>query len=130
MSVVSPRAFSLIELVISMGILSVGLVGAMRVFPMGLRASQRSELSSRAVIAAQRTLESMKLKSWADLDDGETTVQEGDLEITTRIGQPELAEPLAEPGRLKRIEMWIRAPQATERVRPLAFITYLRRDTS
>ena len=56
-----PTGFSLIELVIAMGILSVGLVGAMRVFPIGLRASQRSELSSRAAIAAQRTLESVKL---------------------------------------------------------------------
>ena len=113
-----------------MGILSVGLVGAMRVFPMGLRASQRSELSSRAVIAAQRTLESIKLKPWAELEDGQTTVQEGDLEITTRIGQPELPEPLAEPGRLKRIEVWISAPQASERMRSLAFVTYLRGDSS
>ena len=122
--------FSLIELVISMGILSVGLVGAMRVFPMGLRASQRSELSSRAVIAAQRTLESIKLKPWAEFEDGQTTVQEGDLEITTRIGQPELPEPLAEPGRLKRIEVWISAPQASERMRSLVFVTYLRGDSS
>ena len=120
-------AFSLIELVISMGILSVGLVGAMRVFPMGLRASQRSEINSRSVIAAQRTLESIKLKPWAELADGETTVQEDDLEITTRIGVPELAEPLAEPERLKRIEVRIRAPQAADRVRSLAFATYLRR---
>ena len=124
------RGFSLIELVISMGILSVGLVGAMRVFPMGLRASQRSELSSRAVIAAQRTLESIKLKPWDELAEGETTVQEGDLEITTRVGEPELAEPLAEPERLKRVEVRIRAPQAPDRMRSLAFVTYLHRDAS
>ena len=113
-----------------MGILSVGLVGAMRVFPMGLRASHRSEISSRAVIAAQRTLESIKLKPWAELAEGETAVQESDLEITTRISQPELAEPLAEPDRLKRIEVRVRAPQAADRVRSLTFVTYLHRDNS
>ena len=50
-------AFSLVELVIAMAILGVGIVGAMRVFPIGLRASRRAEVRSRAVIVAQRTLE-------------------------------------------------------------------------
>jgi Tfp pilus assembly protein PilV len=124
-----PTAFSLIELVISMGILSVGLVGAMRVFPIGLRASQRSELSSRAAIAAQRTLESLKLKPWTELSEGQTAAQEGDLQVTTQIGRLDLAEPLADPDRLKRIEVTVRSA-AAERSRALTVITYLRRDTS
>ena len=125
----APNAFSLIELVISMGILSVGLVGAMRVFPIGLRASQRSELSSRAAIAAQRTLESVKLTPWSELAEGETAAPAGDLQLTTRVGRPNLAEPLVDPGRLKQVEITVRSIQAT-RSRPLTFITYLRRDTS
>ncbi|MBI3331269.1 MAG: type II secretion system protein, partial [Candidatus Omnitrophica bacterium] len=66
----SRSAFSLVELLISMAILSVGLVGAMRVFPMGLRASVRAELHSRAALAAQRTIESLKLEPWEALEDG------------------------------------------------------------
>jgi hypothetical protein len=111
-----------------MGILSVGLVGAMRVFPIGLRASQRSELSSRAAIAAQRTLESVKLKPWAELSDGDTTTQEGDLQVTMRIGRAELPELLADPDRLKQVEVTIRSTQAGGS-RALTFVTYLRRDT-
>ena len=122
-------AFSLIELVIAMGILSVGLVGAMRVFPIGLRASQRSELNSRAAIAAQRTLESVKLTAWSELAEGETAAQDGDLQLTTRVGRPDLAEPLVDPDRLKRIEVSVRSTQ-TPRSRTLTFVTYLRRDTS
>ena len=111
-----------------MGILSVGLVGAMRVFPMGLRASQRSELSSRAAIAAQRTLESIKLTPWTELTEGQTTAQEGDLRLTITIGRAELPEPLADPERLKRVEVTVRSTQAVSR--PMTFVTYLRRDTS
>ena len=124
-----PTGFSLIELVIAMGILSVGLVGAMRVFPIGLRASQRSELSSRAAIAAQRTLESVKLTPWAELSEGDTTTEEGDLQVTMRIGRAELPEPLTDPDRLKRVEVTIRSTQAGGS-RALTFVTYLRRDTS
>ena len=111
-----------------MGILSVGLVGAMRVFPMGLRASQRSEVSSRAAIAAQRTLESVKLKPWTELSEGRTEAQEGDLQVSMQVGRPEIAEPLADPDRLKRIEVTVRLTGA-ERSRALTFVTYLRRDT-
>jgi prepilin-type N-terminal cleavage/methylation domain-containing protein len=123
------RGFSLIELVISMGILSVGLVGAMRVFPMGLRASQRSELSSRSAIAAQKTLESLKLQAWGELPDGEQTAQEGDLQVTTRIASPDLDEPLTDPLRLKRVEVTVRPAQGPA-ARAWTFVTYLRRDTA
>ena len=112
-----------------MGILSVGLVGAMRVFPIGLRASQRSELNSRAAIAAQRTLESVKLTPWSELAEGETAAQDGDLQLTTRVGWPDLAEPLADPDRLKHIEVSVRSTE-TPHSRTLTFVTYLRRDTS
>ena len=58
--------FSLIELIISLAILSVGLLGAMRVFPAGLRSSQRSEMSSKAAMTAQRTMEFLKLREWVE----------------------------------------------------------------
>ena len=120
-------AFSLIELVIAMAILSVGLVGAMRVFPIGLRASQRAEMSSRAAIAAQRTLESLKLKPWDELTDQETTEQDG-FHVTTRT-IPTTIEHLVDGSRLKAVEVTVRSTQSG-RPRELTFVTYVRRNPS
>ena len=124
MSVVA--GFSLVEIVISLGILSVGLVGAMRVFPVGLQASARSEMSSRATMAAQRTLESLKLKSCETLADEQASVEE--FTVTTRIGQPVL-EHLSDPTRLKTIETAVTWTQAG-RPKTLTFVTYVRCQSS
>ena len=115
-------AFSLVELVISLGILSVGLVGAMRVFPIGLQASARSRMSSRATMAAQRILESLKLRSCEDLTQDTTTVEE--FTVTTRLGQPDLAH-LVDPARLKTLEAVVAWTQEG-RPRALTFVTYIR----
>ena len=122
------HAFSLVELIISMAILSIGIVGAMRVFPVGLRASQRSEFNSRATIVAQRTIESLKLRPWDELAEGETTVEEDGFDVTTRISQPQV-EHLVDPSRLKMVEVvahWVQDGRSRE----LTFLTYVRRDTS
>ena len=111
-----------------MAILSVGLIGAMRVFPMGLRASQRAELNSRAAIVAQRTIEMLKLKSWDELVPQETTGQDDGFSVTTRICEP-VIEPLTDAERLKTVEVSITLMQ-DGRPRQLVFLTYVRRDTS
>ena len=54
------RGFSLIELVVALGLLGVGLVGVVRLFPVGLRASKRSEVISKATLLAQQQLEEIK----------------------------------------------------------------------
>ena len=118
----------MVELVISMAILSVGMVGAMRVFPVGLRASQRAELNSRAALVAQRVIESLKLEPWDELVEGETSSEEGGFSVTTRISQPE-PEGLVDPGRLKAIEVIVQFTQ-DGRDRRLVFITYARGDVS
>ena len=120
--------FSLIELIISLAILSVGLLGAMRVFPVGLRSSEGSKMSSRAAILAQRTLESLKLLPWQDLAEGESTTEEDGFEVTTRISQPP-ATSLVDSARLKTVEVTVRWKQDA-RTRELAFVTYLRRGTT
>ena len=114
--------FSLVEIVISLGILSVGLVGAMRVFPVGLQASARSEMSSRATMAAQRTLESLKLQPCAALADGQVSVAE--FTVATRVGQPTL-EHLSDSSRLKTVEVVVTWTQAG-RPKTLTFVTYIR----
>ena len=116
-------AFSLIELVISLAILSIGLVGAMRVFPVGLRASQRAEMSSRAAIVAQRTVETLKLEHWEALTEGETTQSEDGFEVTTRIG-PAALDHLASSEGLKAVQVTIRWAQ-DGRPRQYQVLTYL-----
>ncbi|MBI4342885.1 MAG: hypothetical protein HY599_05925 [Candidatus Omnitrophica bacterium] len=115
-------------MVIAMAILGVGLVGSMRVFPVGLRASQRAEMNSRAAIAAQRVIESLKLRPWDELSDTQATTETVDgFEVTTAIGHPALAVPLIDPARLKSVEITVRWAQDTK-PHELVFLTYIRRD--
>jgi len=130
-SSLQPRAqsaFSLVEVVVSIAVLSVGLVGAIQVFPVGLRASQRAELVSRATIAAQRTIESLKLVSWGDLEAGESTSREESFDITVVVDQPDV-EGLVDPTGLKRVTVTVSWTQEG-RSRSLTVATYLHRATS
>ena len=119
----------MVELIISLAILSVGLVGAMRVFPVGLRASQRAELSSRAAIAAQRTIESLKLQPWEALAKGQTTAELDEFDVTTQISQPASLGHLADSSRIKTVQVSVQGEEGG-RVRTITFVTYLRRDSS
>jgi hypothetical protein len=101
----------------------VGLLAAMRVFPMGLRASQRSERSSRAVMAAQRTIESLKLKPWSELVDGATSVTDGPYTITVRVAAP-VVEELSDPSRLKAVDVVV-VWEEDGRPRRATFVTHL-----
>ena len=116
------NGFTLVELVIAMAILSVGLVGSMRVFPVGLRASAQSEMSSRAAIAAQRTIESLKLQPCDELAEERQTLE--DLTVTTRLGQPRSTQ-LVDPSRLKVVETTVEWTR-DGRSRALTFVTYVR----
>ena len=121
--------FSLIELVISLSILAIGLVGAMRVFPVGLRASQRAEMNSRAAFTAQRVIESLKLTPWDDLKEEETTTEEDGFDVTTRV-EPLALEALVDATRLRAVQITVRPKQAVGRARALTFMTYVRRESS
>ena len=111
-----------------MAILSIGLVGAIRIFPVGLRASQRAELISRATIATERTIESWKLKSWDELADGESTTREGAFDITVSVDYPDI-EGLVDPSRLKRLLVMVGWTQ-DGRARSLTCVTYVYHQTS
>jgi len=113
----------LIELVLSLAILSIGIVGAIRVFPVGLRASQRAELSSLATLAAERTLESLKLKPWEELAVGESASQEEPFDILVSVDQPVL-EGLVDPTRVKRLAVTVNWTQEG-RPRSLTLATYV-----
>ena len=115
-------AFSLIELTIALAILGVGLVGAIRVFPVGLQASRRSEMSSRAVMTAQQTLESIKLESCQALAETDTTA--GSFTVGLHLSTPQSTR-LVDPTRLTAVEETVTWTQ-DGRSRAMTFITYLR----
>jgi len=115
--------FSLIELVIALAIMSIGLVGAMRVFPMGLRSSKRTEIASRAAIIASRTLETLKMKPAGELEPGTTQVQEEIFSVMTEISELQ-AEGLVEPKRVRKAVVTVSWEQ-NDRQRSLSFVTYV-----
>ncbi|MBU3910996.1 MAG: prepilin-type N-terminal cleavage/methylation domain-containing protein [Candidatus Omnitrophica bacterium] len=55
------RGFSLLELIIAIGVLAVGLVGVLQIFPVGLRASQRAGMITKAAFLAQNKIEEIKM---------------------------------------------------------------------
>ena len=123
------RAFSLVELVIALAVLTVGLVGAIRVFPVGLRASQRAEWQSRAALLAQRTLESAKLAPWDTLVVGsEEDAQDGPFSVRTRVRAP-LLEGVTDATAVKAVEVTVEWRQ-DGRAREIVFLTFLWRGAS
>ncbi|MFC1623707.1 prepilin-type N-terminal cleavage/methylation domain-containing protein [Candidatus Omnitrophota bacterium] len=55
------RGFSLLELIIAIGVLAIGLVGVLQIFPVGLRASYRSGMMTKAALLAKNKIEEVKM---------------------------------------------------------------------
>ncbi len=55
------RGFSLLELIIAIGVLAIGLVGILRIFPVGLRVSYRSGMVTKAAFLAKNKIEEVKM---------------------------------------------------------------------
>ena len=55
------KGFSLLELIIAIGVLAIGLVGILQIFPVGLRASYRSGMMTKAAFLAQNKMEELKV---------------------------------------------------------------------
>lgn len=119
-----PRAaFTLLEIIIALAVMSIGLFGAIRVFPLGLRASVRAEQSSRATMLAQRAMEELKLAPWNQLHPGETVQDLEGFQLTTAIQTPAV-NGLVNAAQLKTILITVRW-QENQRPRSLAFTTYV-----
>ena len=55
------KGFSLLELIIAIAVLAIGLVGVLQIFPIGLKASQRAGMMTKAAFLAQNKIEDVKL---------------------------------------------------------------------
>ncbi|MFH1854752.1 MAG: prepilin-type N-terminal cleavage/methylation domain-containing protein [Candidatus Omnitrophota bacterium] len=58
---INKKGFSLLELIIAIGVLAIGLVGVLQIFPVGLRASQRAGMITKAAFLAQNKMEEVKM---------------------------------------------------------------------
>ncbi|MDP8230294.1 MAG: prepilin-type N-terminal cleavage/methylation domain-containing protein [Candidatus Gorgyraea atricola] len=60
----SRKGFSLLELIIAVGVLAIGLVGVLQIFPVGLRASYRAGMITKASFIAQNKMEEVKMSGF------------------------------------------------------------------
>ena len=68
------KGFTLIEIIMAMAIMAVGIIGVVRLLPVGLRASKSSEIMSRAAFLAQEKLEELKLAGFDALTASEPAI--------------------------------------------------------
>ena len=80
------KGLTLIEVIFAVGILSVGLIAILSLFPAGLKMSQQATYTSRATILAQSIIEEIRLH--AASGESLSTIK-GKYEITNRTALPE-----------------------------------------
>ncbi|MDP2920986.1 MAG: type II secretion system protein [Candidatus Omnitrophota bacterium] len=83
------KGFSLLELVIAIAVLAIGLVGVLQIFPIGLRASQRAGMMTKAAFLAQNKIEDVKLAGFEAITELPPKIplsgRDGDLEWAVKI---------------------------------------------
>lgn len=123
------RGFSLIELVVALGLLAVGLIGVVRLFPVGLRASHRSEVVSKATFLAQQQLEELKLLGYDAIAAEEPAFAmsgaSGKYQWSTEIAPVEAAG-LPSPNELRAATVTVQWPESNQ-TRSVSLTTYIAR---
>ncbi len=123
------NGFSLLELIIAIGVLAIGLVGVLQIFPIGLRASYRSGMTTKAAFLAQNKIEEIKTLGFEDIAELPPKIplsgSDGDFEwgiFIDKIGLDGLES--AEDIRKIRVSVsWVER----NRTRTKDFITYITR---
>ena len=121
------RGFSLLELIIAIAVLAVGLVGVLQIFPIGLRASQRAGMMTKAAFLAQNKIEDVKLAGIDAITELPPKIplsgREGDFEWAIKIDEivPEGVEASED---MRKITVTLTWPERNT-TRSKDFVTYV-----
>lgn len=121
------RGFSLLELIIAIAVLAIGLVGVLQIFPVGLRASYRSGMVTKAAFLAQNKMEEVKMAGFDAITALPPKISlagtEGDFEWEIFIDEPDL-DGLESSENLKKVTVTISWVERN-RTRTKDFVTYI-----
>lgn len=120
--------FTLIEIIMAMAILAIGVIGVVRLIPVGLKASKSSEMISKAAFLAQKQLEELKLAGFDQLTaEPEPTValegEEGDYSWAAEVSEVSL-EGLTSSENIRRLSLTVSWPEKN-RTQTQEFVTYI-----
>lgn len=121
------KGFSLLELIIAIAVLAIGLVGVLQVFPIGLRASQRAGMLTKASFLAQNKIEDIKLAGFDAMTELPPKIplsgKDGDLEWAVKVDDISL-EGIESNSNMRKIVVTITWPERNT-TRSRDFITYV-----
>jgi len=121
------KGFSLLELIIAIGVLAIGLVGVLQIFPVGLRTSYRSGMLTKAAFLAQNKIEELKVAGLEAVTASPPEIplsgRDGDFEWKTTIEGINL-EGLESTDDIKKVIVTI-SWQERNKTKSEEFITYI-----
>ena len=123
------KGFSLLELIIAIAVLAVGLVGVLQIFPIGLRASQRAGMMTKASFLAQNKIEDVKLAGFDAITELPPKIplsgMDGDFEWAIKIDNVSL-EGVESQDDMRKVVVTVSWPERNT-ARSKDFITYVTR---
>ena len=121
------KGFSLLELIIAIAVLAVGLVGVLQIFPIGLRASQRAGMMTKAAFLAQNKIEDVKLAGFDAITELPPKIplsgKDGDFEWNIKIDDVNL-EGVENSSEMRKVTVILTWPERNT-TRSKDFITYV-----
>lgn len=123
------KGFSLLELIIAIGVLAVGLVGVLQIFPVGLRTSQRAGMLTKAAFLAQNKIEEAKMSGFDAITALPPKIQltgtDGDFEWIIAVDKVNL-DGLNNSDGIRKVTLTVSWVERS-RIRSKDFITYVTR---
>lgn len=115
------------ELIIAIAVLAVGLIGVLQIFPIGLRASQRAGMMTKASFLAQNKIEDVKLAGFEAITELPPKIplsgRDGDFDWSIEIDNVSL-EGVESGADMRKVTLTVSWPERNT-VRSKDFITYV-----
>jgi prepilin-type N-terminal cleavage/methylation domain-containing protein len=123
------KAFTLIEIIMAMAIMTIGIIAVVRILPLGLRASKSAEMMSRGAFLAQEKMEELKLAGVAGVTAPEPVIplegEEKGYIWATEVSEVPL-EGVTSSENIRRLTLTV-SWQEKGKTRSQDFITYIGR---